>query len=196
MKNALNILRSEHQSLAAVLHGLVTLARDAQNPAVRPDFAVFRAMLRYIDSFPERLHHPKEDEFLFRPVIARAAEAHALIDQLRTEHQQGAKLIRTLEQALRDLEAHWPDDAARFAALVEAYSRFHWDHMRVEEDVLMPLAERVLLEEDWCAMEEALAGNEDPIADLREKDFADLFTRIVNIAPAPIGLGERWGSHA
>ena len=194
MKNALNILRSEHQSLAAVLHGMAMLARDAQNPAVRPDFAVFHAMLRYIDSFPERLHHPKEDEFLFRPVIERAAEARVLIEQLRAEHQQGAKLIRTLEQALRDLEAHWPEGAARFAALVEAYSRFHWDHMRVEEDVLMPLAERVLLEEDWRAMEEALAGNEDPIADLREKDFADLFTRIVNIAPAPIGLGERWGS--
>lgn len=196
MKNALDILRNEHQSLSAVLHGLRTLARDAQNPAVQPDFSVFHAMLRYIDSFPERLHHPKEDEFLFRPVIARAAEARAMIDQLRAEHQQGAKLIRTLEQALHDLEAHWPDDAARFAGLVEAYSRFHWDHMRVEEDVLMPLAERVLLEEDWRAMEEALASNEDPIADLREKDFADLFTRIVNIAPAPIGLGERWGTRA
>ena len=41
-------------------------------------------------------------------------------------------------------------------------------------------------------IEEAFSGNEDPIADLREKDFAALFSRIVTLAPAPIGLGEPW----
>ena len=34
-----------------------------------------------------------------------------------------------------------------------------------------------------------LPGNHDPIADLRERDFEQLYTRIVNLAPAPVGLG-------
>jgi hypothetical protein len=64
--------------------------------------------------------------------------------------------------------------------------------MRCEEQELLPLAETALIEEDWEAIEAAFAGNADPIADLRDQDFDKLFTRIVNIAPAPIGLGEAW----
>lgn len=48
-----------------------------------------------------------------------------------------------------------------------------------------------LTAEDWAAIESAFAGNQDPIADLREKDFDRLYQRIVNLAPAPIGLGDR-----
>ena len=75
---------------------------------------------------------------------------------------------------------------------VNAYAEFHWAHMRCEEQELLPLAETALSAEDWEAIEAAFAGNSDPIADLREQDFDKLFTRIVNIAPAPIGLGEAW----
>ena len=35
-------------------------------------FAVLRAMLFYVDEFPERLHHPKETELLF-PKVAMAS---------------------------------------------------------------------------------------------------------------------------
>lgn len=196
MNKALRILRSEHRSISAVLHGLRMLARDALDPAVRPDFAVFHAMIRYIDAFPERMHHPKEDAFLFARVAARSEEGRALAARLSAEHVEGAQLIRTLEKALLGLEAQWPGGAERFAALVEDYSQFHWNHMRTEEEQLLPLAERVLLEEDWRAIEEAFAANDDPVADLREKDFTELFTRIVNLAPAPVGLGDRWGKRA
>jgi hypothetical protein len=64
--------------------------------------------------------------------------------------------------------------------------------MRKEENALIPLAEAALTEEDWKIVARAFAGNEDPIADLREKDFAALFSRIVTIAPAPVGLGKPW----
>lgn len=196
MKSAIAILHTEHRSLAAVLHGLRALSRNAQDPALRPNFAVFHAMIRYIDEFPERLHHPKEDAYLFERVLARAPEAAPLVEQLRAEHARGAQLIRELEGALLGLEASWPGAAQRFDALVEQYSRFHWEHMRVEEDLLLPLAERVLQDEDWQAISARFAMNEDPIAGASEKDFDALFTRIVNLAPPPVGLGERWGRRA
>jgi len=77
-----------------------------------------------------------------------------------------------------------------FDAAVNAYAQFHWDHMRKEEERLMPLAEKQLTEADWRWIEDAFAGNRDPIADLRERDFEQLYQRIVNLAPAPVGLGE------
>ena len=76
MKEAITILKSEHRSISAVLHGLKELARMAQDAKVRPQFQVLRSMLRYIDEYPEKLHHPKEDEHLFRRLAARAPYFH------------------------------------------------------------------------------------------------------------------------
>ena len=83
MKDAISILKSEHRSISAVLHGLKELARMAQEAAVRPDFRVLRSMIRYIDEYPERLHHPKEDEQLFARLLQRAPESRLLIQALQ-----------------------------------------------------------------------------------------------------------------
>ncbi|HWI36999.1 MAG TPA: hemerythrin domain-containing protein [Burkholderiales bacterium] len=189
---AIQKIRDEHRSIAAVLHGLKQLAHDAQNARVKPEFAVFRAMLRYIDEFPEELHHPKEDRFLFPPVAARAPGAQALIDGLRREHQEGKRLIRELERALVLFEDAWPAAGYEFRRAVDGYADFHWRHMRKEEHELLPLAEKHLSAADWQAIDAAFDSNRDPIADVREKDFRTLFSRIVKLAPEPVGLGERW----
>jgi len=196
VNKAIRIIYDEHRSISAVLSGLKALTRMARDSAVRPDFAPFRAMVYYIDAFPERMHHPKEDAHLFARLLQRDPGARRLIDALQSEHVMGAKLVRDLEQALIAYEQTWPAGSEKLAAVVERYAQFHWDHMRREEDELMPLAEKALTGDDWAAIEGAFAGNDDPIADLREKDFARLFQRIVSLAPAPVGLGERWSGAA
>jgi len=192
VNKAIRILRDEHRSIAAVVHGLQTLAHKAEDPSLQPEFAVFHAMIHYIDAFPERLHHPKEDRYLFARLGERAPEARPLIRELLAEHVEGAQLVRGLEQALLALEIHGRTRAAAFRAAVDAYARFHWDHMRKEEHELLPLAERKLTDEDWREISEAFSGNDDPIADLRENDLASLYSRIVSLAPDPVGLGESW----
>lgn len=189
---SIETIRREHRSISAVLHGLRQLAKDAEDPTLRPRFDVFHAMIYYIDQFPERLHHPKEDRYLFALLAARAPQTRKLVEELRAEHVMGAQLIRDLEQALVALEVGWAGGARAFCAAVDAYAEFHWSHMRKEEKELLPLAERFLTEEDWREIDAGFAGNDDPIADLREQDFEKLFTRIVTLAPEPIGLGERW----
>lgn len=185
-------IQQEHRSLSAVLHALKQLARDAQDRSVKPDFAVFRAMLHYIDQFPEQLHHPKEDEYLFPPILARVPTAQPLIDSLRAEHRQGEKLIRELERALVLFEDSWPKGAPEFLKAVDAYAEFHWKHMRKEEEQVLPLAERSLSERDWQAIDWAFDVNNDPIAGVKERDFLALFSRIVSLAPAPVGFAEPW----
>jgi hemerythrin-like domain-containing protein len=73
---------------------------------------------------------------------------------------------------------------------VERYVDFHRRHMRQEEQVVLPLAERVLTEEDWREIDAAFAGNADPLIGTDvEKDFERLYRRIVSIAPPPLGFG-------
>lgn len=192
MRKSINILYDEHRSISAVLSALKSLTDMARDPNARPKFEVFHAMIYYIDSFPERMHHPKEDKYLFARLLQRDPSARALVEDLQAEHVASAQLVRDLERSLLDYEQSWPAGAARFAEAVEAYSEFHWRHMRKEERELLPLAERALTAEDWSEIDAAFAGNRDPIADLRAADFDSLYQRIVCLAPAPIGLGEPW----
>jgi len=189
---ALQKIHDEHRSISAVLHALKHLAHDAQDTAVKPEFAVFRAMLHYIDEFPEKLHHPKEDRFLFPPIAGRVPQAQRVIDVLRAEHKEGAKFIRELERSLMLFEDSWPAGAKQFLESVDAYSDFHWRHMRKEEQEILPLAEKYLTAGDWEAIDQAFDVNRDPIAGIRERDFQALFSRIVSLAPEPVGLGARW----
>src|SRR5262245_12950774 len=194
MKQSIFIVKSEHRSISAVLHGLKQLARMAQDTKVRPRFQVLRSMVRYIDEYPEQLHHPKEDKYLFARLEARAPESRALIEALRLEHKEGARLIRELERALLFFEQSWPAGGREFQQAVDAYAEFHWKHMRKEERELLPLAERHLTAEDWEQIDAAFDANKDPVAGMREDDMQALFSLIVSLAPEPVGLGERWGA--
>jgi hemerythrin-like domain-containing protein len=189
---AIQKIHDEHRSISAVLHALKHLAREAQDARLKPDFAVFRAILHYIDQFPEQLHHPKEDQYLFPPIVARVPEAKKLVDALHAEHQEGAKLVRELERALVLFEDSWPAGGGEFLERVNAYADFHWKHMRKEEKEILPLAERSLSAKEWEAIDDAFDVNQDPIAGVMERDFNALFSRIVNLAPAPMGFAEPW----
>jgi hemerythrin-like domain-containing protein len=192
MKESIGIIQDEHRSISSVLQALKHLTRIAQDATIKPEFKAFRAMIRYIDEYPERLHHPKEDQFLFARLAARCPEARPLIERLESEHKEGARLIRELERALLFVEDSSPDGWTDFADMVEQYAQFHWDHMRLEEKELLPLAERHFTPQDWKVVDEGFSSNTDPIAQVKEKDFEALFSRLVNLAPAPVGLGEPW----
>jgi len=192
MKESIRIIQDEHRSISSVLHALKHLMRIAQDGTLKPEFAAFRAMIRYIDEYPERLHHPKEDKFLFARLAARCPEARPLIERLESEHREGARLVRELERALLFYEDSGPNGWAEFSDWVDQYTQFHWDHMRLEEKELLPLAERHFTPQDWAVVDEGFSSNTDPIAKVREKDFEALFSRLVNLVPAPAGLGKPW----
>lgn len=187
---ALRIIEDEHRSLAAVLHGMLHMVREIRDRGAEPSFEALGAMIYYIDAFPERFHHPKEDGYLFRVLRARHPKAGALLDRLEEEHRLGAHKIRTLEQALARYQSGGNREFAQFAAAVDDYAEFHWKHMRTEESEVMPLAKERLTAEDWMEIDKAFLGNADPLVGMDAgKEYRALFTRIVNLAPSPIGLG-------
>ncbi|WP_178133871.1 hemerythrin domain-containing protein [Vineibacter terrae] len=210
-KATLTIL-DEHRSLAAVLHGLRYLARNAVKRGATLDFRLLEAMVAYIEGFPEACHHPKEDAYLFRLLRLHAPDAAPTLDELAAQHRDGKNRLAHLGRALAEyrecVEIPVPVDAdalsnsgwgrircltaaAAFLDSVESYATFHWKHMRIEEDVVLPLAEKTFSAADWAEMDAAFSSHQDPLhgAGTNGGDFRALFTRIVNLAPAPIGLG-------
>jgi hypothetical protein len=49
----LRIIRDEHSALSAVLRSIGLLLSESRRHGQLPDFTVMRAMLFYIDEFPE-----------------------------------------------------------------------------------------------------------------------------------------------
>ena len=187
---ALRIIQDEHRSLAAVLHGMLYLVHEIRDRGIKPPFEVLGAMVYYIDAFPERFHHPKEDGYLFLRLRARCPEARPVLDQLEAEHLAGAEKIRNLEQALARYQQGGKAEAETFISAVEAYADFHWEHMRREEKEVLPLAAKHLTPGDWDAIDAAFLGHADPlVSESAGEDYRALFRKIVNLAPPPIGLG-------
>jgi len=187
---ALQIIRDEHRALAAVLHGLSYLVRETRERAAPPNFPVLSAMIYYIDAFPERFHHPKEDRYLFPVLRKRAPGGAAVLDLLASEHRSGAARIRTLEQALARYREGGAREFPAFAAAVDDYVTFERDHMRREETRVLPLAEACFTPEDWQAVDDACTGHTDPLLGTAPGlQWQQLFSRIVKLAPPPIGVG-------
>jgi len=187
---ALDVIRDEHLALSAMLRSLSMMLSHARRNDHLPDFDVVRAMLFYVDEFPERLHHTKESQLLFPKLRQRAPELGPVLDRLDREHAQGEKAIRDLEHALLAFEVMGVSRRDAFESAVERYIRFYLDHMGIEEGELLPAAQRLFSAEDWAELDAAFATNRDPLAGHEaSEDYKPLFHKIVMQAPAPIGLG-------
>jgi hemerythrin-like domain-containing protein len=193
---ALRVIRDEHATLAAMLQSLMQMVKRGPSPDGKDQhelyFDVLRAMLFYIDEFPEKLHHPKESDLLF-PRVARAApHVMSAIDQLERDHGAGELRVRELMHLLMAWEYLGDTRRKAFEDEVTAYVDFYLQHMRLEETVVLPEAEKHLTDADWHALNAAFATNQDPLSNRvpRDPQFDRLFTRIVMRAPAPVGLGQ------
>jgi len=187
---AARIIRQEHAALAAMLRSAVMLLAQHRRKGTLPDFAVLRAMLFYVDEFPEQRHHRKETELLFPRLRARTPMSCELLDRLDDDHARGERKIRNVEHALLGFEMMGESRRMDFESALERYTDFYLEHMALEEREILPLAERVLTPEDWRELDAAFSANRDPLTGCTpDAPYQALFTRIVNMVPAPIGLG-------
>ena len=156
---SLTIIRDEHGALSAMLRSLSMLLAEHRRHGSLPDFSVLRAMLFYVDEFPEQLHHTKESELLFPKLRARCPEIASVLDKLDRDHARGEKAIRDLEHDLLAFEVLGEPRRAAFEQAVDRYIDFYLSHMRIEEEQVLPLAMKHLSAADWKELDESFLAN-------------------------------------
>jgi hemerythrin-like domain-containing protein len=187
---ALRVIQAEHVALSAMLRSLTMLVTQARLRREAPPFDVLRAMLFYIDEFPEKLHHPKESDLLFVKVRQRRPDLAEVLDGLDEDHARGEASARELQHRLLAFELLGEPRRAAFEDAVERYVDRYLRHMALEESTVLPAARQALSAEDWDELNAAFETNRDPLAGHDPSgEYAPLFKKIVNTAPAPIGLG-------
>lgn len=187
---AVRIIREEHTAISAVIHSLEYVMHKLEEGG-KPNFDLLHAMLVYLVEYPEHLHHPKENRYLFQKLRLRNPDVAPLIDELEAEHVRGDALLKELTQALQGYETGGRRELITFAHAVTTYAEFHWQHMTREEEVLLPAAKKSLTEADWREIAEAFQQNDNPLVGLKPKEhFTQLFDRILRLAAKPGGSTE------
>lgn len=190
-REALKIIHEEHRALAAMLASLRLVSERLGATPAAEDLALVRAILFYIDEFPERLHHAKETNVLFPRLRERAPQSASVLDHLDAQHARGEEAIRELEHLLLGYEQLGAPRRQAFLDALDRYVHFYNEHIALEDSEVIPLALRSLTEEDWSEVTRAFAENRDPLTGHKpSEEYAALFDRIVAMAPAPIGLGD------
>jgi len=148
-------LRHEHQAVCLVLS-----ASDREVVRIRESGRLDGDWLRDFTEFSRRFtdgcHHRKEERHLFTLLHERApAETDAIVRAMLAEHDGGRERIGRLLSCLEAAEAGDESAVAAAAEQLSAYSRLLHAHIAKEHNVLFPLAERLLTEQELQALDEA-----------------------------------------
>jgi len=184
---AIGIVRDEHRSLAAVLHAWMHALERAREEDRAVDLPLMRAILRYVRAFPLALHHPKEEQHLFRRLRERTPVVNAELDELERQHERDRQLVDEIATLVEALAGAGESTRASMARTLEEavgrYATFLWEHMGREEGVILPAAQRHLDADDWAAIDAAFAENADPrFGGEADRDFHHLFARILKLS--------------
>lgn len=187
----LTVIREEHRALRVMFHSMQQLVDRGPGGDPERFFGCLRAMLLYIDEYPERLHHPKETELLFPRVLARHPELRPAIERLDADHERSQQAVKGLMHLLVGWELLGDTRRPVFEEAFARYRASYLDHMDAEEQEILPVARKVLSADDWALVDRAFEANRDPLTGRypAEGIYEALFTRIANDAPAPVGVG-------
>lgn len=185
---AIDIIHAEHRALGATVQAFRHVLDNIHNGTKQPDFVLLEALIEYITEVPDKLHHPKEDDVLFVKILEVVPEAKPLIAKLKDDHLKGEQSTLHLRAALQTYKESDAKAFAVFEAIALRYIDNTWKHISLEEKELLPMAVQRLAPRDWAGIDAAFEANKDPWSG-PTGEYRALFSKIVNMVPAPYGLG-------
>ena len=184
---AIDAIHDEHRALAAVLSGLSHVVQGIDEGRLEPDFTLLASMIEYIAQMPDKLHHPKEDT-VFALLRSKTHEVDEHLDRLEAEHRDTTQATGRLDRALVSYVQGGVASFPVFRDAVRTYIADEWVHLNTEEQHILPVARRLFSADEWTAINADFVRNGDPWSG-PDNRYAELFRRITQLAPAPVGVG-------
>jgi hemerythrin-like domain-containing protein len=142
--NATQELMNEHRVIERVLNSLeIAAARLENGQPVRPEF--FLSATDFIRGFADGCHHRKEEGVLF----TRMSEYGMPLDSgplgvMLAEHALGRQFTQELRSAAQALQSGDPGAGPRAIQSARGYVALLRQHIQKEDQVLFPMADRVI----------------------------------------------------
>lgn len=149
------ILRHEHDIILLVLNGIERGAGSLQTTlADEPEW--LDTIVDFVRNFADRCHHGKEEKHLFVRLEARGIpRTGGPIGVMLQEHEQGRAFIRATADATPAAKAGEAPALEAAQANLLGYVELLRAHIAKENDILFPMADQVLTEQDQQELEDA-----------------------------------------
>jgi len=161
MRDSLARWHADHVNFANLLRlldGQLALFHDGGSP----DYDLMLDIMYYMTHYSDVVHHPNED-LVFARVKQRDPSTGATIDALTAQHMRLKQAGEALAGALDDVVNGAVSSRAHIEARARSYTAEMRSHMATEEATVLPAAARLLTDDDWTAVEAAIAHVEDPL---------------------------------
>ena len=170
MSSVIETLHEEHKNTARLLNAMENQIERLATES-NPDYDLLQSIANYFCDYPDRCHHPKED-VIFRQLRARHPPEAATVGDLAKEHRDAHARVSHFRD---NIQAILRDQILSRESVLTAGRSFidaEREHMRMEEELLFPLAVSVLDEEDWRSIGGNLRQRQDPLfGEFVEEDF-------------------------
>jgi hemerythrin-like domain-containing protein len=161
MTTATNLLRHEHETILRMLDATEEMARRLEhNQNVSPD--KLNAAVEFFSLYAHQLHRDKEER-LFFPLLADRGlhQSAGCIGLMLAEHEEGEAAFKAMwEMAVA--YSNGDDEASpEWAKAARVYCAVLRNHIHREDDVLFPMAERMLTDDDVEQLHQEFAKVDD-----------------------------------
>ncbi|MDO3378913.1 hemerythrin domain-containing protein [Geoalkalibacter halelectricus] len=134
------------------------------------DWRFFLDAVDFIRNYADRFHHAKEEDVLFKALVENGMpQDNSPVAAMLLAHDQGRAHVRAMEEGAQKALDGEPGQIALIAENARGYIALLRDHIDKEDNILYPLAERVLPEAPRAAMVEAYRRAEAQTPGLEEK---------------------------
>ncbi len=161
-------LHLDHTRLDQVLD-LLGRQLDLFHAGQQPELELMIDILDYVEQYADCVHHKAEDA-IFDRYVAGHAEHKGLVDEVEGQHKTLIEMTRSFRHALEGIMQGAVQRRDEVEALGRDYLGLQRQHLRVEEDDLLPLVEAALSDGELDALAKDLPSGQDPLFDDRLKD--------------------------
>lgn len=167
--NVTQVMCDEHQLILRMI-SLVEKNTALMEEGRFRNWQFYLDAVDFIRNYADRFHHAKEEDVLFIELIKNGMpEKQSPIEAMHMEHEQGRAFVRTMETAALKAQDGWPNQVTVIAENAQSYAELLRGHIDKEDNILYPLAERVLPEEVRSGMLQAYQRAEAKTPDLEKK---------------------------
>jgi hemerythrin-like domain-containing protein len=170
---SLFVLREEHVWIGRMLECLERLVEDSSRRG-RLEAECAAEILALFVHFADGLHQQREEACLFPRLLARSrsVEERVGLGKLCGDHEEERRALRALSERLLGAIYGRGPELQTFAREGALFVRLHRQHLGIENERLLPLAERLLQPED-------------------DQLLCELYRRLERGEPSPAAIGAR-----
>jgi hemerythrin-like domain-containing protein len=177
MTTIIDQLETDHRNVANLLT-ILGGQTDAIERIEDPDYPLMALVLEYLLTYPDLVHHPKED-LIYLMLLKRLPEIRDSLDDLELEHEMLASLTRDFADLLRDVTAGATVGRDMLIDASRTFIKTYRDHMLTENVGVFVLARKHLTPADLLLAAAEFHPQSDPLfGATTEVRFARLLRQI------------------